>query len=185
MAKIGIFLGSSTPSEKYSQAVKKLGRHIAQQGHSVICGANGSGLMEDLIGSILSNDGEILGILPADDCSDEIPHEDLTKILSAISISERKKIIRDQSDVILVCPGGLGTLDEFFETLALKRLGKYCKPIGLLNIDSFYDPILIQIENLISEGFAKVKHNDFFITDSDPIKLVYLLLSEMHLTEAK
>lgn len=179
MASIGIFLGSATGSNQYALAAEKLGRYIADSRHSIVCGANGSGLMGVLIDAALKNGGEVVGVLPTEEGTDELTHNGLTKICYVKSISERKKTIREKSDVIFVFPGGIGTLDEFFEAFSLKRSGQFHKPIGLLNSCNFYQPLLIQIQNLVDEGFAKEKHRDLITHHVDPVQLLDHLLSEL------
>jgi uncharacterized protein (TIGR00730 family) len=178
MTTIGVFLGSAEGSPKYSQAARLLGKKIAKDTHTLVCGANGGGLMGALISSVLEDGGNVIGILPDEVASSEIPHVGLSQIRRVDTVAERKKIIRQLSDVILVFPGGVGTLDEFFETFALKKAGLFDKPIGLLNFEGFYQPLISQIQSIVDAGFAKLKHTDLVAYSSSSDQLIDLLISQ-------
>jgi uncharacterized protein (TIGR00730 family) len=178
MAMIGVFLGSGEVSILYVRAAKLLGQEIAARGHTLVCGANGSGLMGNLIESVLNGGGNVVGILPQGEDIKEIPHPRLENINFVKTISDRKKAIRDISDVVIAFPGGIGTLDEFFEAYALKRAGLFSKPIGLLNLNDFYQFLILQIDVAVNEKFAKAKHRELVIHSSDPVRLLDSLFSD-------
>lgn len=178
MVKVGVFLGSGAASPIYYQAAELLGRNIAKRGYRLVCGASGNGLMGALIGSTLDEGGEVLGILPTEVSSREVPHHGLKVVWTVVTVAERKRLIRELADIILVFPGGVGTLDEFFEAFALKRMGLFCKPIGLLNFNEFYQSLIFQIDNLVNEGFSKAKHRDLIVYESDHDRLLDLLVLE-------
>jgi uncharacterized protein (TIGR00730 family) len=179
MAKIGVFLGSGEAISLYFLAAKQLGRSIAESGHTLVCGACGNGLMGALIGSTLDEGGEVVGILSTEVASSEVPHPKLKNVSNVATIAERKRLIRELSDIILVFPGGVGTLDEFFEAFALKRIGLFGKPIGLLNINDFYQPLISQIDKIVNDGFTKEKHRDLIVYASNTDRLLALLVLEL------
>lgn len=181
MAMIGVFLGSGEVSMLYGRTAELLGQEIAARGHTLVCGASGSGLMGKLIESVLDGGGEVVGILPEDVAFEEIPHGRLKNFRSVKTISDRKKAIRDFSDVVIAFPGGLGTLDEFLEAYALKRAGQFNKPVGLLNFNGYYRFLILQIDVLVTEKFAKKKHRELVIKDADPGRLLDSLLAEFAL----
>lgn len=174
MAMIGVFLGSGDVPRLYIQAAEVLGQEIAVRGHTLVCGANGSGLMGKLIEAVLDRGGDVIGVLPQD--IKEVPHRRLTSIHSVKTIGDRKKAIRDMSDVVIAFPGGIGTLDEFFEAYALKRIGLFNKPIGLLNFNDFYNFLILQVDVLVDEKFAKAKHRELVVHASDSGRLIDVLL---------
>lgn len=183
MAKIGVYLGSLDVSPLYTNAALLLGQEIAARGHVLICGASGSGMMGELIGSAIDAGGVVIGVLPREIASNEIPHPSLTHIHSVPSVSDRKKAIRDLSDIIITLPGGIGTLDEFFETYMLKKSNLYSKPIGLLNIGNFYKHLIAHIDVIVTEGFSKAKHRALFTYSSDVVELLESLLTQIRPSE--
>lgn len=185
MAKIGVFLGSHNGHQCYTNAVLLLGQEVAARGHVLVCGASGSGTMGSLIESALNAGGAVIGVLPSKVNSNEVPHPDLIQIHKVPTVSDRKKEIRELSDIIITLPGGIGTLDEFFEAYTLKKSNLFNKPIGLLNINGFYNSLIAQIGVIINEGFAKEKHRELFSHSSDATALLDSLLSKIEANKIK
>ncbi len=140
-------------NDKYKDAGLLLGKKIAADGHSVVFGAGGNGFMGAVARGASEKDGEIIGIAPNFFNVDGILYDKCTKLIYTDTMRERKKILEDTSDAFIIGPGGVGTLDEFFEILTLKQLQQHNKPIVIFNFDGFYDGILSWMKSATDEEF--------------------------------
>jgi uncharacterized protein (TIGR00730 family) len=122
--------------------------------------------------AVLAGGGTVVGIIPQHLATKELAHDGLTDLRVVGSMHERKALMAELSDGFVTLPGGYGTAEEFFETLTWAQLGIHSKPLGLLNIAGFYDPLLAQVERYISEGFVRASYRDLIIDDSDPQSLL-------------
>ena len=129
-------------NEKYKKAGKALGSKIAERGHGLVFGAGANGLMGAVARGVYEKDGEIIGVSPKFFNVDGILFQNCTELIYTDTMRERKKILEDSSDAYIIAPGGVGTLDEFFEILTLKQLQQHNKPIAIFNFDGYYDEIL-------------------------------------------
>jgi hypothetical protein len=107
--------------------------------------------------------------------SKEVGHTGLTELIITENMHQRKQKMADLSDGIITLPGGFGTLEEFFEVLTWLQLGLHNNPIGLLNVDSFYDPLLLQMDMMVEKKFLKPLNRDLVISDADPRNLIELM----------
>lgn len=139
--------------KKYKQAGMLLGGEIAKRGHTVVFGAGGNGFMGAVADGAYEKNGEIIGIAPDFFDVDGILFENCTKIIYTKTMRERKQLLEDKSDAFIIGPGGVGTLDEFFEILTLKQLQQHNKPIVIFNFDGFYNGILEWMKNATDEEF--------------------------------
>ena len=134
---VAVFLGSrETADPCYVAAASELGRFLAENDLTLIYGGAGVGTMKALADSVLEAGGRVTGVFPAV-LSSKILHPALTEQISVPAISERKKVMLEKADCIVVLPGGIGTLDEFFS--ALEEIKRARKPIGVLNVNGYYD----------------------------------------------
>ena len=156
MKRITVFCGSSFGNEKNHevQAIL-LGQVMARKNIDLVYGGAKVGLMGAVADGVLSENGKVFGVLPRFLMSKEVAHDNLTELIIVESMHERKTRMNELSDGVIALPGGFGTLEEFFEMLTWGQLGLHKKPIGILNVDGFYDLLLQFIQKMVDSGFLK------------------------------
>lgn len=143
MAKVAVYCSSSELiSPMFLAEAEALGKELAVAGHQIIFGGADIGMMGRIANSALAAGGEVHGVIPELDFTDGIVHEGLTKQTVVRTLSERKAVMLNESDAAVALPGGLGTLDEIFETLVLKLTGQWAKPFWFYNVFDFWSPTL-------------------------------------------
>lgn len=168
MKKICVFCGSRSGNHPiFEESARHVGKVIAQEGMTLVYGGAKSGLMGILADTVLSLQGEVIGIMPQILVDQEIVHKKLTYLHVVENMQERKKMMFDIADGFLALPGGTGTLDELSEILCLVQIGAYRAPIGLLNVNQFFLPWLHLFDHLVDQGFLQPKHRDLLLVDSD------------------
>ena len=167
--------GSDLIDQKYKDVVEELGREIAKRNHELIYGGGGSGLMGAVAKGTHLAGGKVTGVVPHFMHEFEPIYEYTSYNIKTTTMGERKQIMEDNSDGFVICPGGIGTLDEFFQILTLKELKRQEKPIVLLNIDGFYDPVVDLIENYIQKGFIREKVRGLYGVASTPEEAINYL----------
>ncbi len=154
MKSIAVYCGSGDGyNELYREQAYETGRMLAEKGLSVIYGGAKIGLMGAVADGVLNNNGNITGVIPDFLRNKEIVHEGLTDLVVVSTMHQRKLVMYEQCDAILVLPGGWGTMDEMFEMLTWGQLGMHTKPIGLLNINGYYDALKALNTTMVQEGF--------------------------------
>jgi len=138
-------------------------------------------LMGVIADTVLQEKGEVIGVIPHEIFSNEIAHEGLTELRFVSGMHERKELMSKLSDAFIAMPGGFGTLDEFFEILTWSQLGLHSKPIGLLNIDGYFDMLLSFLDHVLQECFIQTKHHRLIVTSTAPEKLLSELLNNKEL----
>ena len=171
-----IFCGSSTGTEPiYAEVAREIGQLLAGSGHSLIYGGGNIGLMGIVADSILAHGGKVIGIIPDFLMKREVGHAGLTELIIVNSMHERKKKMADLADVFIALPGGWGTLDELAEILTWRQLGLINQPIGLLNVDSFFSPLISQVKIMSEKGFLHPDNLNFLTIENSPSKLLTAL----------
>ncbi len=177
LSRICVFAGSSMGrSEAYRNAAKKLGQTIARCGLGMVYGGARVGLMGAAADAALAEGGEVIGVLPKKLANLEIAHDGLTRLHLVDTMHERKAIMANLSDAFIALPGGIGTLEETFEVLTWSQLGFHLKPVGLLNVEGFFDRLLGFLDDLSTERFLKTEHRSLLLSDSDPDRLISRVL---------
>jgi uncharacterized protein (TIGR00730 family) len=172
MKNIAVYCGSSAGTDPiYREQAAMLGTILAEKGIRIIYGGGRVGLMGVLAGAALEAGGKVTGILPGFLQIKEVAHPGLTEMIPVKSMHERKALIEQRSDGAIALPGGFGTLDELFEMLTWGQLGLHSKPVGLFNINGFFDPLLLTMEKMVNEGFLRPDHQNQLIV-SDQIQLL-------------
>lgn len=157
-----VFCGSRDGhSPEYATAAEATGKMIAEQGWRLVYGAGDVGLMGRVARSNQIAGGTTFGVIPIHLFEREVGKRDLSTFVVTENMHERKKVMYMNSDAIVVMPGGAGSLDEFFEVLTWRQLGLHEKPILLLNVDGFWDPLIGLMDHFIGEGFAESSLKDF------------------------
>lgn len=159
----------------YFAAAEKLGALLAKHHIRLINGAGSIGLMRSVADAVLQNDGEVTGVIPHFMVEQNWHHTGLTELIEVDSMHERKQKMADLSDAVIALPGGCGTLEELLEIITWKQLGLYLNPIIILNINSFFDPLLEMLERAIAENFMRPQHGDIWKVARTPEEAVELL----------
>lgn len=156
MKRVTVFCGSSFGTDNiYKSQATLLGKTLAKHNIELVYGGANVGLMGAVANGVLNNDGKVIGVLPNFLKSKEIAHENLTQLILVETMHERKTKMNELCDGVIALPGGFGTLEEFFEMLTWAQLGLHKKPIAILNIDGFYDALIIFVNTMVDKGFLK------------------------------
>lgn len=167
MKRIVVFCGSSLGFNPiYKNAAITLGNYLAKENIELVYGGGKIGMMGILSDTIIAKNGKVIGVIPKLLEKEEVVHPGVEEMIVCKKMSERKVIMSKLVDGYVTLPGGFGTLDELFEALTLNQLQIEQKPVGLLNINGFFDPIVGQIDKMIEEGYIKPQHKNLLITDA-------------------
>lgn len=154
--KIAVFCGSSTPhNNEITNAAHKLGRRLADEGHTLVYGGSNLGIMGVVSGAALEASGFVVGVIPTIFSEEIIRSQPVNEIVRVKSMAERKEYIISNSDAFIALPGGIGTLDEVLEVMVANQLKQIDKPIALFNYNGFFNPFLEQIERMGEYGFFR------------------------------
>jgi uncharacterized protein (TIGR00730 family) len=169
---VAIFCGSQKGTNPiFAEHAKELGRLIAVLGLKMVYGGSSKGLMGIVADAVLAHGGEVMGIIPELLVEREHQHKKLTEMAILPDMHARKKMIYERSDAAIVLPGGLGTLDEFFEILAWNQLKIHDKRIYILNSAGFYNQLLNHLKLLQKEGFLYESLDDRISAYANPVEL--------------
>lgn len=169
---ICVFCGSSPGhGRRYSDAAAKLGKQLAQRGIRLVYGGAHVGTMGTLADAALAEGGEVIGVIPTGMVEREIAHTGLTELHVVDDMHQRKALMAERADAFIALPGGAGTLEELFEVWTWSQIGLHAKPIGLLDVDGFYQPFLRMIDHMVGEGFLRREYAEALVVgdDADPI----------------
>ena len=154
MQRIAVFCGASAGTDPHMRvAAEGVGKAIAKRGLGVVYGGGHVGLMGAVADAALLAGGEVIGVIPGFMVEKELAHSGLTELLIVRDMHERKMRMHERSDAVIALPGGFGTMDELFELLTWRQLGLHAKPMGLLNVNGFYAPLMEQIARMEQDGF--------------------------------
>ncbi|MHC1702579.1 MAG: TIGR00730 family Rossman fold protein [Tenuifilaceae bacterium] len=153
---------SSKVGEEYFDATEKLAFDFAKKGITLVYGGGSMGLMGCMADTMLKNSGQVVGILPRFMDKVEWGHKGLNQLTLVKNMHERKKLLIKDVDAVVALPGGCGTLEELMEVITLKRLGKFTKPIIILNTNGFYDHLKLLLEKMIKEHFMRAEHGEIW-----------------------
>lgn len=176
MESICVFCGSRLGNKSvFSAAAYEFGKLLALNNITLIYGGAKVGMMGAVANGTLENGGKAIGVLPVFFREKEIAHDSLNELIIVDSMHERKVKLIDMSDAFVALPGGFGTLDELAEVLTLSQLGKYKKPMGFLNTDGFFDPLMQFFTTMHNYQFIKNEHLQLFHSTSDGSELIQWL----------
>lgn len=154
-----VYSASSTQiAPVYFQVAEELGRLLAEKHINLINGAGCIGLMAATSNAALAAGGTVTGVIPRFMVEQGWHHQGLTRLVETETMHERKQLMTDLSDGVIALPGGCGTLEELLEIITWKQLGLYLKPIVILNIDGYYDPLIAMLQNAINGNFMRKEH---------------------------
>ena len=170
---ICVFCGSSEGDDPvHAEAARVLGQAMANRGLGLVYGAGNIGLMGVLADAVLATGGRAVGVIPEKLVDRELAHQGLDELLVVKTMHERKAKMHELSDAFISLPGGIGTMEEFFEAVTWRQLDYHAKPIALLNVNGFYDGIEQFFETMLSSGFLRPKHAELFFTETDADRLL-------------
>lgn len=173
MRRICVFTGSNPGKRvEYREAAQALGREMVARGLGLVYGAASVGLMGTIADAVLAGGGEVIGVIPRGLFRREVGHRGLTQLYEVESMHERKALMADLADGFIALPGGYGTFDELFEIITWEQLGIHTKPIGLLDVASYFEPLLALIAHAVAEGFVPTQHSNIVIHESSPAALL-------------
>ena len=173
-----VFCGSSTPLDvRYRDTARALGTLLAQRGVGLVYGGGSVGLMGELADAALADGARVTGVIPVGLFSREIGHPGLTELREVGSMHERKQLMYDLSDAFIALPGGLGTLEELAEVATWSQLGLHSKPIVLLDVDAFWEPLVTLLDRMVSVGLLKQANRDLIRRAHSPEETLTVLAS--------
>ena len=181
MKRICVFCGSNAGHNPlYRAEAEKLGRLLAVRGIELVYGAGNIGLMGAVADACLEAGGTVIGVIPEALMGKEVAgravdHRALTRIEVVDSMHTRKARMAELSDGFIALPGGFGTFEEFCEILTWGQLGFHVKPMGLLNVEKFYDPLLGLFDHAVKEGFLRQQNRDMVLAETDIEKLLEVM----------
>jgi hypothetical protein len=176
---ICVYCGSrfgSSPA--FLAAAQALGREIGQRGWRMVYGGGNVGLMGATADAAMAAGAEAVGVIPERLVNREVGHRGLTELHVVQTMHERKKLMAELADVFIALPGGIGTFEELFEVWTWRHLGYHDQPIGLLNVEGFYDPLLAFMAHTQQAGFVDQHQQSMLAVHADPVALLNQLATE-------
>ncbi|MEX0756110.1 MAG: TIGR00730 family Rossman fold protein [Actinomycetota bacterium] len=162
--RICVFCGSSNDSAPaFTKVAVEVGGALASRGIGLVYGGASVGTMGALADAALAGGGEVVGVIPGSMTGPEVAHEGLTELHVVEGMHERKALMSALSDGCLALPGGAGTFDELFEAWTWRNIGLHDKPVGVLDAEGFYDPLLEQLDRMEQSGFLRRAHRETLI----------------------
>lgn len=172
-ASVCVYCGSRAGNRaEYEAAARELGTLLAEGGVRLVFGGGSVGLMGVLADEALAAGGRVTGVIPNGLRTRELAHERVTEMIAVDSMHARKQRMVDLADAFIALPGGIGTMDELFETWTWLQLGIHDKPVSLLNVAGYYDPLLDFLQQMCERGFLNRDHLDCLIVDTDARQLL-------------
>lgn len=173
LRRVCVFCGSATGTRPaFAEAARRLARALAARGTGIVYGGGSVGLMGVTADAGLEAGAEVIGVIPHGLVAREVAHRGLTDQRVVPDMHTRKALMAELADAFVALPGGFGTLEELFEALAWGQLGIHAKPVGLLNTDGYFDPLLAFVDNAIASGFVRAEYRAFLLVGDEPEALL-------------
>ncbi len=160
---------------EYVAAARRLGAALARRGLGLVFGGGRVGIMGVVADAVLEAGGAVVGVIPQRLAAKEIAHEGVTELIIVDSMHERKALMASKAAAFLALPGGMGTFEEFFEILTWAALGIHNKPIGLLNVAGYFDPLLSLLDHAVAERFVRAEHLKLLLVSDNPEEMAAAL----------
>jgi uncharacterized protein (TIGR00730 family) len=171
--RIAVYCASNDGARPvYLEAARTMGTVLAEQGLAVVYGGGRVGLMGALADGAMAAGGEVIGVMPHGLVQREVAHHGLTALHVVDSMHERKSLIAELADGFIAMPGGVGTLEEFFETWTWAQLGVHGKPVGLLDTEGFWGPLERLLDHVEAEGFLRGTPRQWLVREAEPAALL-------------
>ena len=155
--RIAVFLGSSSGTDRHREIVTELADGLVARGIGIVYGGAQVGLMGLLADRAMAAGGEVIGVIPRAVFDREVPHVGVTHLVEVDSMHERKARMNELADAFVALPGGVGTLEELFEVFTWQLLGLHAKPVALLDPDGYYDPLVEQLDRIVTAGYLSAE----------------------------
>ena len=173
LRSVAVFCGSSPGRDPaFRTAATELGTVLAARGIRLVYGGGAVGLMGVLADAVLAGDGTVLGVITEALVDREVAHTSLTELVVVPSMHERKQLMADAADAFVMLPGGLGTLDEFFEAATWTQLGIHTKPCGVLDVGGYFEPLRALLDTAVTQRFLTPEHRELLIFGDEPRTLL-------------
>ena len=173
LKSVCVYCGSNFNGDiQLRNAIKQLAETLVKQQIKLVYGGGSVGVMGVLANDVLELGGSVTGIIPQFLMDKEVGHKGITEMIVTENMHQRKQKMADLSDGFVILPGGFGTLEEFFEVLTWLQLGLHHKPIGVLNVNGFYDPLFAQMEMMVQSKFLKPANRDLVFNESNAETLI-------------
>jgi uncharacterized protein (TIGR00730 family) len=171
--RLCVFCGTNAGSRPdYSAAARELGELLADEGIELVYGGASVGIMGELADSVQEHGGHVTGIIPQQLMQKEAAHRGIPDLIVVASMHQRKSQMADMSDGFIALPGGIGTLEGFFEILTWGQLGIHSKPCGVLNVAGYFDDLTSFLDHAVKEGFLAEQHRATIMVEADPRRLL-------------
>jgi len=169
MRSVCVFCGSLPGVRpEYVEAARTLGALLARKGLRLVYGGGHVGLMGHLADAVIDSGGEVTGVIPEHLMRPEVAHQELSELLVVDSMHTRKRTMAERADAFVVLPGGYGTFEEMFEMVTWLQLALHTKPVGLVNVEGYFDHLLAFLRHAAGEGFIRPQHWDLVIVEPTP-----------------
>jgi uncharacterized protein (TIGR00730 family) len=173
MKNICVYCGSASGTNpEYVEAARRVGTILARRGLGLVYGGGRVGLMGVVADEVLTGGGRVLGVIPKALATKEVAHDELSELHVVADMHERKALMARRADAFLTLPGGIGTFEEFFETLSWAALKLHHKPMGVLNVAGYFDPLLALFDHAVAERFVRREFLDLLVVSADPEAIV-------------
>lgn len=186
MKSICVYCGSSTgASDIYGIAARKLADSLLERKLALVYGGGNVGLMGIIADEVMRLGGHATGVIPKALMDKEVGHSKLSQLHIVNNMHERKALMAELSDGFIAMPGGIGTLEELFEMFTWLQLGFHEKPLGLLNIDGYYDSLIVFLKQAVEKEFLQQRHLNLLIIESDADRLLqrFIEFKPLHLNK--
>jgi uncharacterized protein (TIGR00730 family) len=167
LKRICVFCASNAGNKLvYAEAARALGRLLVERGLGLVYGGGNVGLMGVIADAVVEARGEAIGVIPQALVDRELAHRGLAELHVVASMHARKQLMHELADGFIALPGGFGTLEELLETLTWGQLGLHAKPCGVLNVEGFYDPLLVLLDRAVDDGLLRREHRRLLLVDA-------------------
>ena len=186
VSSVCVFLGSSTGSNPANaEATVAMANELVKRDLTLIYGGGAVGLMGLLADTVMQGGGRVVGIIPRNLFSREVAHQGLTELIETADMHERKALMYERSDAFAALPGGLGTLDEFAEISTWRQIGIHNKPVGVVNVNDYFTPLLAWLDRVVDDGLLSADNRALVLQAERPRELLDLFASDNHIAAPK
>lgn len=177
-SRITVFCGSAPGrSPAYAEAARRMARTLVSRDLGIVYGGGQVGLMGILADEALAMGGEVIGVIPRAFAQKELAHEGLSTLHLVDTMHERKARMVRLAGAFIALPGGIGTFEELIEVYTWAQIGVHDKPLGVLDVDGYFDPLFQQLDRAVEEGFLQTRFRDLLVRSEDPVILLDLMSS--------
>jgi uncharacterized protein (TIGR00730 family) len=186
LQRVCVYCGSNRGVRPaYEEAAVALGRALVDEGIGLVYGGGGVGLMAVIATAVLDAGGEVTGVIPDALMAREVGHPDVRDLRVVVSMHERKALMAELADGFVALPGGMGTFEELFEILTWSQLGMHAKPVVLLDVAGYWEPVFAMLDRAVDEGFVRDEHRALALRADDPREALELMRSFVPTAQAK